>query len=342
MAVSAWSVWLQFSLCMAVIAFSGTQLSKYGDVLAEKTGLGRTWLGLAGLAVVTSLPELITGSSAVLWVGEPDIAVGDLLGACVLNLLILAVADLFHPPGPVLTAAARGHLMAASFGLVLLSTASLGLSMRPPAGVLSLGHIGLSTPVLLLCYFLAMQATYRYHRRERLEYIAEEEKAQIYPHIGLKEAGVKFGVHAVIVVAVATWLPRVADNIAGFMGWHLSMVGTVFVALATTTPEFVVTLGALRLGAVDLAIGDLLGSIMVNVAMLGIMDVLYVGGPILRAVAPQHTGTALMAMLMTSIAAAEMIYRPQKKVMRYLSLGAFLLAFLYAVNIYLQILAQGW
>jgi cation:H+ antiporter len=326
---------------MVVIAFSGTQLAKYGDVLAEKTGLGRTWLGLAGLAVVTSLPELITGSSAVLWVGEPDIAVGDLLGACLLNLLILAVADLFHPPGPVLTAAARGHIMAASFGLVLLSTAGLGLNVRPPAGVLSFGHIGLSTPVLLLCYFLAMQATYRYHRRERQEYIAEEEKAQIYPHIGLKEAGWKFAMHALVVVAVATWLPRVAYQLASLMGWHLSLVGTIFVALVTTAPEFMVTLGALRLGAVDLAIGDLLGSILVNVAMLGIMDVLYVGGPILRAVAPQHAGTALMAILMTSIAVAEMIYRPQKKMMRYLSLGAFLLAFLYALNIYLQVMAQG-
>lgn len=338
--MAAWNPWLQFSLCLAVIAFSGTRLSRYGDVLAEKTGLGRTWLGLAGLAVVTSLPELITGASAVLWVGEPDIAVGDLLGACVLNLMILAVADLFYPPGPVLTAASRGHLIAASFSLVLLSVAGLGLSMRPPGGILRLGHVGLSTPVLFLSYFLAMQATYRYHRRERLGYLAEEEKTKLYPHIGIREAGVNFAVHAVIVVAVGTWLPHVANDIAGLMGWHLALVGTVFVALVTTTPELVVTLGALKLGAVDLAIGNLLGSIMVNVAMLGVMDALYMGGPILRAAAPQHAGTALMAILMTSIAAAEMVYRPQKKMMRYLSLGTFLLAFLYAINIYLQVLTR--
>ena len=230
--------------------------------------------------------------------------------------------------------------MAASFGLVLLSVAGLELIVRPPESVLSFGPIGLSTPVLLLCYFLAMQATFRYHRRERQEYLAEEEKAQLYPHIGFKEAGLKFAVHAAIVVAVATWLPRVAVEIAVTMGWHLSLVGTIFVALVTTTPEFMVTLGALRLGAIDLAIGDLLGSIMVNVAMLGVMDVLYLGGPILRVVSPQHAGTALMAILMISIAAAEMVYRPQKKMMRYLSLGTFVLAFLYGVNIYLQVMAR--
>ncbi|MBW1992062.1 MAG: hypothetical protein JRI59_08105 [Deltaproteobacteria bacterium] len=99
--MSAGSVWLQFFICLAVIAYSGTRLSKYGDVLAEKTGLGRSWLGLAGLAVVTSLPELITGSSAVLWVGAPDIAVGDVMGASLINLMIVMVTDLFYPPPPL-------------------------------------------------------------------------------------------------------------------------------------------------------------------------------------------------------------------------------------------------
>jgi len=213
--------------------------------------------------------------------------------------------------------------------------ACLGLQIHAPGAGLSLGPIGFSTPVLFLCYFLALQATYRYHRRERQEYRAEEQKARIYPDISLKSAALNFGLHALIVVVTATWLPRLAGDIAAIMGWNLSMVGTVFVAAVTTAPELVVTVGALRLGAVDLALGDLLGSVMVNMAMLGIMDIMYIKGPILQAVSPQHAGTAMVTILMTSIAAAEMIYRPQKKIMRYLSLGAFLLAFLFAANIYL-------
>ena len=93
--MSGWSVWLQFVIIAGAITVSGSRLSKYGDVLAEKTGVGRTWLGLVVLAAVTSLPELATGVSAILWVQAPDLTVGDLLGSCMFNLLILAVMDLF-------------------------------------------------------------------------------------------------------------------------------------------------------------------------------------------------------------------------------------------------------
>ncbi|MBI5640521.1 MAG: sodium:calcium antiporter, partial [Nitrospirae bacterium] len=69
-------LWLAFIACTAVIVYSGTKLSKYGDIIAEKTGLGRTWIGVVLMASVTSLPELVTGISSVTYAGVPDIAVG--------------------------------------------------------------------------------------------------------------------------------------------------------------------------------------------------------------------------------------------------------------------------
>jgi hypothetical protein len=75
-------VWLQFVVCLATIVVAGTRLSKYGDVIAGKTGLGRVWVGIVLLATVTSLPEVATGISAVAIVDSPDLAVGDLFGAC--------------------------------------------------------------------------------------------------------------------------------------------------------------------------------------------------------------------------------------------------------------------
>ncbi len=38
-------LWLQFIICSAIIVFSGIKLSKYGDVIAERTGMGRAWIG---------------------------------------------------------------------------------------------------------------------------------------------------------------------------------------------------------------------------------------------------------------------------------------------------------
>ena len=58
-------LWLAFITCTGAIVYAGTRLSRYGDVIAEKTGLGRTWIGVVLMAAVTSLPELVTGISSV-------------------------------------------------------------------------------------------------------------------------------------------------------------------------------------------------------------------------------------------------------------------------------------
>ncbi len=75
-----------FLLSAVVIVLAGTKLSHYGDRIAEHTGLGRLWIGAVLLAGATSLPEVFTAISAVL-LDAPNIAVGDLLGAGLSNML---------------------------------------------------------------------------------------------------------------------------------------------------------------------------------------------------------------------------------------------------------------
>lgn len=83
--------WLQFLVCLVVIGIAGYRLCRFGDAIAEKSGLSRSWVGLALIATVTSLPELATGLSAVTIAGVPDIAVGDVLGSCVFTPMLPAV-----------------------------------------------------------------------------------------------------------------------------------------------------------------------------------------------------------------------------------------------------------
>ena len=89
-------VWSEFFACVVLILVAGVRLSRYGDVIAEKTGVSRTWVGLILLATVTSLPELVTGISAVALANLPNIALGDALGSCVFNLLIITVLDFLY------------------------------------------------------------------------------------------------------------------------------------------------------------------------------------------------------------------------------------------------------
>ena len=71
-------VGLEFLAVTALILFSGTRLTRYGDIISEKSGLSRLWLGTVLMAGVTSLPELATGLSAVA-TGLPDIAAGNVV-----------------------------------------------------------------------------------------------------------------------------------------------------------------------------------------------------------------------------------------------------------------------
>lgn len=109
-------LWLGFLVCTPVIVYSGTRLLKYGAIIAEKTGLGRSWIGIVLMASVTSLPELMTGISSVTYADLPNIAVGDVLGSCVFNMLILALLDAIYKPMPISAKAHRGHVLSAAFG----------------------------------------------------------------------------------------------------------------------------------------------------------------------------------------------------------------------------------
>ena len=82
--------WLAFLAVALGILLAGRQVAFYGDVLSEKTGLGRTFMGLFLVGFTSSLPELFNVTSAALQ-GLPDIAVGNLLGASMVNFLLLTV-----------------------------------------------------------------------------------------------------------------------------------------------------------------------------------------------------------------------------------------------------------
>ena len=111
-------IWIEFAVCAALIVAAATQLSRYGDVLAEKTGLGRAWVGGILLAGVTSLPELVSGVSAVAWLNAPNLAAGSILGSCLFNLALIALMDLAYQPGSiVLSIALRPRPPHASVGM---------------------------------------------------------------------------------------------------------------------------------------------------------------------------------------------------------------------------------
>ncbi|MGE0557722.1 MAG: sodium:calcium antiporter, partial [Burkholderiales bacterium] len=116
------------------------------------------------------------------------------------------------------------------------------------------------------------------------------------------------------------------------MQWNQSFVGTLFVSLATTLPELTVTVGALRIGAVDLAVGNLLGSNLFNLAILAVDDLFYLPGPLLSAVSPIHLVSALSALMMSALAIAGLLYKPRDRILGTVGWISLLMIWIYGTN----------
>jgi cation:H+ antiporter len=121
------------------------------------------------------------------------------------------------------------------------------------------------------------------------------------------------------VLAAGFWLPGVADGLAAQLGWNRSFAGTLLMALLTTLPELAVTLAALRLGQLDMAVGNLLGSSLFNLVVIAVDDLAFRGGPLLAAVSPLHAVSAAVALMMTAMVMIGLILRPAGLLARRLS-----------------------
>ena len=325
-------LWLQFIICSTAVVISGVYLSKYGDVIAEKTGLGRAWVGLIMMASITSLPELITGITSVTIVGATDIALGDIMGSCIYNLALLAVMDFANGKKPLFFGADRGHILSAGFGVLLLMIVLTSMTL---AGIVpSIAHIGLYTPVIIIAYAMGIRAVYYYEKRAIREFVEEASEKLQYGSISLKKAVVMYTLNALVIVAAATWLPFIADALAKQTGLGRTFMGTIFVAMTTSLPELVVSIAAVRIGAQDMAIANMLGSNMFNILVLAVDDVFFTTGPLFSHISPAHMSTGLMAVLMTAVVIIGLTYPPERKVVGRLTGSSYLLLGLWALAIY--------
>ncbi len=326
-------VWVQFAICLTLIGIAGVKLTRYGDAIAGKTGLGRTWVGVVLLASVTSLPELATGMSSVTVANVPDIAVGDILGSCVFNLLILAVLDVINRHASIYRAASQGHILSAGFGIILLGVIGLGIVLSGDGRSPSLGHVGDVSVLLFVLYVVAMRMVFRYEMKQVGEFT--EQEPDKYPRITLRQTVMRYLAVAAVVVGAGIWLPFVGVALAEQMGWNESFVGTLFVAAVTSVPEVVVTVAAVRLAALDLAVGNVLGSNLFNTAILAVDDLFYTNGPLCAHIDPDHVVSAFTAIMMTGIAIIGFMYRPHR-IRHIIGWASVTMLALYLFNAYIQ------
>lgn len=308
-------VWSKFIVCAIIIFFSGKRVAKYGDIIAEKTGLGGLWIGLVLVAIATSLPEIFTGVGSILFVGAPDLTVGNLFGANAYNLLNLALLDFLYRGSPLLSAISAGQLLTAVLSLIPLLIATTGIFLCKFFPI-SFANISIFSFLILILYLSSVRIIFQFEQGQQKilkELRREGEKVLKYEHISLKRAGIFYGLSAAVIVVAGIWLSYIGRDLAEVLRLNQNFIGSLFLGFVTTLPEITVSIAALRLGAKELAVANMFGSNLFNTAIIFINDVLYRKAPIFTAISQQHIFTAFIVFFMTTIICVSLVLKPKKK-----------------------------
>ena len=332
-------VYVIFGFSALLMIIVGIKLSVYGDTLAAHTKLGHGLIGGILIAGVTSLPELTSSISAAA-IGAPDIAFGNVYGSNAFNLMILAIVDLVQGKGSLLRIVRESHILTAMFGILLTGFSVLAVWMSPYGFLeLTLGWVSSHSVVLLVLYLFSALLMVRYESKFQTKLETPDPKSSLSVKVNNKEekyeasekhemesaepemknnslirAIVGFIAAAAIIVFAGIQLALMADVIAQETGLGQTFVGTLLVAGATSLPELAASVAAIRIGAYDMAVGNVLGSNIFNILILVVTDAAYFSGSVYGVVSNQHLLTAVTTMILSSIAVIGLFYRSRRTI----------------------------
>jgi cation:H+ antiporter len=338
-------VWVKFAACAGIIIIAGSKLTRYSDTIADKTGLGKTFVGILFLAVATSIPEMATEISSVRFLTppNPDLALGDAFGSNLFNLLILALIDILYMRGSIWAHASKGQTLLAVLSMSTVGLATMSAFMGKQGLDVGVGWLSIFSLILLVFYMISLTTTYKYEQKHQTE--SDIEVDLPYEGMTLRQAYIGYGISAAIIIGAGIWLAMIGDEIVDKTGWDSSFVGSLFLGITTSLPELVVSITAVRIGSVDLAIGDILGSNMFNVSIIVfVADIFYTGGSVFSMVQDQLTFIAigLLTIIMTVAVLFGLISKSKTKTIKWMSWNSVALVILYLVGAYVIFNIPSW
>ena len=300
-----------FLAAALAIALAGVALTYRADVVADRTGLGEAMVGEVLLGITTSLSGTVTSVTAALD-GNTAMAISNAVGGIAAQTAFLAVADMFYRKANLEHAAADETNLAQATLLILMLSIPL-IAYATPEMTLWVVHP--ASIVLLIIYGAGLRMTHgmradpmltpRHTRLTRTDSPQEEtDTLPAAPILALQLAGL------IAVVGVAGWvIAESGSAIAQRAGLSQTVMGALFTAVATSLPELVTTVAAVRRGALQLAVGGIIGGNVYDVLFLAASDAAWDGGSIYHAMELRHVFLLALGILMTAILLLGLIRR---------------------------------
>ncbi len=261
------------------IGVAGSRLAECADRLADRTGMGEALTGTLFLGLTTALPGM-TASVLAAMEGYAGLAMSNAIGGIAFQTTVLAVADIAYHEANLEHAAASAENMMQTIMLILLLTVVLGGLSGPEV---TIGHVHPATIVLICAAGMAFRLVYEVRERpmwkpERTSETVEDVPAPGSHQEELLRLSVRFAGTAAMTVAAGALIADAAGEIVDETHMPEVVVGGLFMAAATSLPELVTCVAAVRRGALTLAVSDIVGGNFFDGLFVAAADIAFLNG----------------------------------------------------------------
>lgn len=304
-----------FAICALVVGYFGSRLAALADQLADRTGVGEALMGGVVLGAVTSLSGSVL-SVAAAFNDQPELALGNALGGMAAQMLFLVVADICYRKANLEHAAAsmenimQGALLVCLLSLLMLATYS-------PEWTIWNVHLG--TPLMITVYIGGMILVNRSKRDPmwkpvRTEETRTDDEEQENTKLNLKHLLVKFSILAGLLGLTGWTMQSSASGIVEHGGLEAAVVGVLLTSVATSLPELVTSVAAVRRGALTLAVSGILGGNAYDSLFAAFADVAYRSGSIYHTITPELSFWVAVNLAMSGVLILGLLLREKRGV----------------------------
>lgn len=300
--MSLWLAIVCFVLLAAVIAFAGTYLTAAADQLADLTGLGEALVGSVLLGAVTSISGIVTSVTAA-YQGHPELSVSNAIGGIAAQTIFLAVADITYSRANLEHASASfANLMQGVLLLIMLSFIVVVIVASP----VTVWAVHPASGVLIVIYVAGTLLISRAKQNpmwtpsDTSETVVDTPNDEDVKQLRLSSLLIKFAVLAGVVGIAGYFIADLAVIISEKSGLSEAIMGALFTSVATSLPELVVSVSAVKRGALTLAVSNIIGGNFFDVLFVSFADMAYREGSLYHAVSERQLFIIALTMLLTA------------------------------------------
>lgn len=293
-------VFIYAALAVCVVFFS-IKLANYVDLIDKKTDLSGAFIGGVILAAVTSLPELFTSISAVLFVKQPDLVMGNILGSNLFNMCIFGGAALIAAKSLCKSTIGSSHFKTTVITFIMFAIMMLPVVFKKDYTVVGISVYSIILLVLYACSIKFMAGD------------SAESEGEDTSDLTLKQIIIRFVIMAVLLVVASIFITIAADHLSEEFNLGKTVGGALFLGVATSLPELTSSIALIRKGNFNACAGNVMGSGVFNFCIISVADILYRGGSVYISNDKSSSYLNIFGLVATTAVGAILLMKMRKK-----------------------------